>query len=550
MIKFGMASCLVTFDGEYYEYKGNGDNNDKGLAIGGYESAFLADLVASYLLEKSEKYFEKTKFHGIYRDDGLIAFNDIWSFQSIQKWLKEFQTNINEITNGTFIQFTMEIWKPGESSEPTNENCSKITDPNLPFLDMKMSWSTTGKLSFKAFAKPGQKILYVDNKSTHRRSCLRAIPNGVLKRLSRLTSDDGAETATKSIDDIYPMHIEALREAKLLPSKEFPDIPRMHELWKKNKRDEKKKINGEKKKKRDKRCVYFVMGFSKFWSNMLEPLHRTIDRILSTNNLKWLRTRVSYRKYSNLGELFNADLVTKLNKDLLSLDFMKRPCNCATRSKINGQCPYDKNCRTSCIIYQVTCKETGLIYIGNTQQTLKDRMYGHYADLQKLVFKGIKSDSFASHYSTLFEKGTKPSPAQMREKMSFSILWQGNPITVNKTFGSKNCRLCMRERTLILKNMYREKCQLVNNKSEIYGTCRHIPKFHRFTKISTGTDESELGRKSTDNCSATTVSIEGNLIAEEENFDNRIYCRNVNEVTPGNYSDSYSIEIQPTLPTA
>ena len=129
-------------------------------------------------------------------------------------------------------------------------------------------------------------------------------------------------------------------------------------------RDEKEKINnGE--KKQDKRCVHFVMGFSNFWSNLPEPLHRTIDRVLKTNNLTWLRTRMAYRKYSNLGELFNADLVTKLNKDLISLDFMKRPCNCARRAKINGLCPYGENCRSSCVVYQVTCKETGSIYIGN-----------------------------------------------------------------------------------------------------------------------------------------------------------------------------------------
>ena len=53
---------------------------------------------------ESEKYFEKTKFHGIYRDNGLIAFNDIWSFQSIQKWLEEFSFD----TKGFWIKHESE----------------------------------------------------------------------------------------------------------------------------------------------------------------------------------------------------------------------------------------------------------------------------------------------------------------------------------------------------------------------------------------------------------------------------------------------------------
>ena len=46
LINFGMSSTLIFFDGEYYEYHG-GEKEEQGLAIGGYESAFLANLVAS-----------------------------------------------------------------------------------------------------------------------------------------------------------------------------------------------------------------------------------------------------------------------------------------------------------------------------------------------------------------------------------------------------------------------------------------------------------------------------------------------------------------------
>ena len=56
----------------------------------------------------------------------------------------------------------------------------------------------------------------------------------------------------------------------------------------------------------------------------------------------------------------------------------------------------------------------------------------------------------------------------------------------------------MKERTEILKASYNVKCTLINNNSEIYGSCRHKTKFHRFTRNNTGTDESGNRRKSHD----------------------------------------------------
>ena len=85
----------------------------------------------------------------------------------------------------------------------------------------------------------------------------------------------------------------------------------------------------------------------------------------------------------------------------------------------------------------------------------------------------------------------------------------------------------------------------MNYKSEIYGTCRHNTKFHRFTKISTGTDESETGQKSTDNRRITMVSREEYENIEEETFSNSLYCRNVNDIT---LTNSYETASPPALP--
>ena len=80
--------------------------------------------------------------------------------------------------------------------------------------------------------------------------------------------------------------------------------------------------------------------------------------------------------------------------------------------------------------------------------------------------------------------------------MEFLILWQGNPIAIKKSFGTKLYYLCMKERTHILKGMYSNAHSMINNNSEIYSSCRHKTRFHLFSHNSTGTDESTRGQKS------------------------------------------------------
>ena len=80
MIKFGMGNTLITFIDKYYEYGGSESINERGLTIGGYESAWLADLVVSFILDNTKDLFDNTTLHyGIYRDDGIIFLKGKWT---------------------------------------------------------------------------------------------------------------------------------------------------------------------------------------------------------------------------------------------------------------------------------------------------------------------------------------------------------------------------------------------------------------------------------------------------------------------------------------
>jgi len=105
-----MSSTFITFQDKYFKYEGQGrDPDNQGIAIIGYESAFLANLVAFYILKKCSNEFENTLYHGMYRDDGLIVFNSKLIQHQITNWLTKFQKQANHHAGGTFLQFTMSI---------------------------------------------------------------------------------------------------------------------------------------------------------------------------------------------------------------------------------------------------------------------------------------------------------------------------------------------------------------------------------------------------------------------------------------------------------
>jgi hypothetical protein len=88
------------------------------------------------------------------------------------------------------------------------------------------------------------------------------------------------------------------------------------------------------------------------------------------------------------------DLVSKLTEGIQSLDFIVRNYNCNNPTG-KGRCQYGNMCRVPIVIYKITCKMANKIYIGNTQQTFKKHMMGHFQDVRTLMGKGVHSDSYA-----------------------------------------------------------------------------------------------------------------------------------------------------------
>jgi hypothetical protein len=169
---FGMCNTLLTFVDKYYEYDGERDIQDKGLTIGGHKSAWLANLVAAFVLENCEDLFEDAVYNRIYRDDGLVIMNGQKTNEEIGQWLEAFQERVNQVIGYEGLVFTVSIWRQDWDNKPTHPKAEIHKSSIFPFLDMKMSWSEEGDLRFGAvYLKPGQQLTYLNNVSLHPPCC-------------------------------------------------------------------------------------------------------------------------------------------------------------------------------------------------------------------------------------------------------------------------------------------------------------------------------------------------------------------------------------------
>ena len=161
-------------------------------------------------------------------------------------------------------------------------------------------------------------------------------------------------------------------------------------------------------------------------------------------------------------------------------------------------CIYGDKCRNFIVVYKCECSICGMFYIGNTQNHIKKRMNGQFAETRNQVNKGLISDSFATHFTSHFDnkkKNEQISSKDIREITRVIVLWQGNPIPSMKAFDKINCNLCMMVRLKILKATREDRLKgykkLIKSSNDFYGACRHRTKFHRYRtfKKSISTDE-------------------------------------------------------------
>jgi len=192
---------------------------------------------------------------------------------------------------------------------------------------------------------------------------------------------------------------------------------------------------------------------------------------------------MSYHRFTNMREIFQHDLTSKLNDDIESLDFINKDCNCQTDKTTGETCGYNNVCRNKLVVYQAECTATGKVYIGSTHQFVKERMKRHNNDVITCQKTGISRTSFSYHFAKILQNFQPITSKVIRNSIKYSILWQGRPMSTVQTFGTSHCRLCAKEKIEIMKRARYKPTSLINKRTDLYEACKHKPQIHRFRRI-------------------------------------------------------------------
>ena len=150
MVGFGIGNTLIWFREKSYQYGSIVDKDGQELTIGGYESAWLADLVAAIILENTQPLFSDTIFNEIYRDDELTIFTGKKTKADIVEWLFKFQKEVNKLCKTDILQLTVEIWLKKNDEAIESERVTIRAKDCLPYLDMELFWNDDDELNFRS----------------------------------------------------------------------------------------------------------------------------------------------------------------------------------------------------------------------------------------------------------------------------------------------------------------------------------------------------------------------------------------------------------------
>ena len=139
-----------------------------------------------------------------------------------------------------------------------------------------------------------------------------------------------------------------------------------------------------------------------------------------------------------------------------------RHCNC----RKPDQCPLNRKCLTSSVIYKATVTEDGTsaskVYIGSAETPFKQRYANH---LMSFRHDRYENQTELSKYIWRLK----------REGKGFNVDWDILRRAPAYSSLSKRCDLCLTEKLMILSA---DKSSLLNKRSEIVSKCRHQNKFY------------------------------------------------------------------------
>jgi hypothetical protein len=315
----------------------------------------------------------------------------------------------------------------------------------VDFLDVTFNLEEE---SFKPYCKPNNVPQYVHRLSNHPPSVLRNIPANVNKRLSSISSNE------KMFESAAPQYQEAINKSGYTYKLKFDPTAS----------DPKVKVRSRKR-----HILWFNPPFNstvknnigKDFLNLIDecfPPTHPLNKVLNRKNVK-----VSYSTTPNIEQIIsgkNAKVLKTTQKEI-------RTCNCPK----NKECPLDKKCLESSIIYQATVTQPNKevkTYIGLTSTDFKARLGNHK---QSFVNPDSNQTSLSKYILELKSNGIEPT-------VNWKLVDRGkkySPVT-------GVCQLCTKEAYYII---FKPEMAELNSRSEIFSACRHKKSALLFKPIKT-----------------------------------------------------------------
>ena len=377
-----------------------------------------------FLLHEVSKQFPRLEF-GLYRDDGLAVHGRI-----PKRELEGTQQKLREIFASNGLRITFE-----------NPHNSK----RVNFLDVTLDLSNE---NFAPYRKPNDKPLYVHVLSNHPPNVIKQIPQGINKRLARISSTEA------DFRKAAPVYQKALTESGythiLHKTEEDQDTPD----------DTTQRDHTTDRPEKKRKIIYYNPPFNqalktKIGRIFLElvkkhfPRHHKLHPILNRNTLK-----ISYSCTPNIKKILQAHNRKIMKNRKTTTTAEQKKCNC--RASKRESCPLNGQCNRSNVIYKATTPGPDPhFYIGVTEN-FKARWHQHKQSFKKEELMNVTA---LSTYVWDNDLGREPD-----------IKWEIIDQAPTYTPGQKSCQLCLTEKLHILQLSKHSNCL---NIYEIAQTCQH-----------------------------------------------------------------------------
>ena len=81
----------------------------------------ISNMVAYYMFEKAKTLLNRTTYHGIYHNEGMVVFKGKKSVQEIKDWLSDFQQTVDRAAGNQHLHLTSKIWTNDRNLPPSTK---------------------------------------------------------------------------------------------------------------------------------------------------------------------------------------------------------------------------------------------------------------------------------------------------------------------------------------------------------------------------------------------------------------------------------------------